>query len=56
MVIAIKGLRNKETTYFQFRFKSSDFRLGWGKPSKEHFTQVKAAWTVSVQFRCPGEC
>ena len=37
---------NKGTAYFQFRLKSSGFRIGWRKPSIEHFTQVKAAWAV----------
>ncbi len=36
----------KKWPIFKFRLKSSGFHNGLGKPSKEHFTEVKAAWTV----------
>ena len=38
--------RNQGTAYFYFSSKSRSFHFGLRKASKEHFTQVKAVWTL----------
>ncbi|MCM4166000.1 MULTISPECIES: hypothetical protein, partial [unclassified Arenibacter] len=38
------------TAYFYFSSKSRSFHFGLRKASKEHFTQVKAVWTLQRLF------
>ena len=45
-IITAKGWRNQGTAYFYFSSKSRSFHFGLRKASKEHFTQVKAVWTL----------